>query len=292
MRSKLIILTGICGAGKTHYANKYIEQNEEHEKIVRLSSDAIREELYGDESIQGNPSEVFNIMQSRALEALDKGCTVLYDATNMTRKDRAHIISACPPDTHIACHIVWSPIEICMERDAARERTVGKAVIDKMLKRFQPPWYDEGINEIRRIDGADIDICEYTEKYMESMKIDHENPHHTLNIYDHCMRAYDHALGNGYIEDVVTAAKYHDIGKPYVKDFHNHDGEVTDVAHYYQHQNVSAWISYGLVGCSIRTAWLIGVHMDPFMDTKYYRQLPKYLKDLVDNLHKADLDAH
>lgn len=287
-RPTIIILVAPPGAGKTMYAQKYINEH----NAVHLSSDCIRKELYGNESIQGDATEVFSLMRKRAIEALNNGNNVVWDCTNVTRNDRAFIISAVPKFVKISCHIIWAPIETCIKRDSTRERTVDKVVIDKMLKRFQPPFFDEGFDDIRLIDNAYIDIKEYTQKYMESMKIDHDNPHHTLNIYDHCMRAYDYTLGNGYIEDVVTAAKYHDIGKPYVKDFRNHDGKVTDVAHYYQHQCVSAWISYGLVGCSIRTAWLIGTHMDPLMNTKYYRQLPKYLKDLVDNLHKADLAAH
>ena len=53
---KLIILCGIPGSGKTTYAKKYIENNA---NTIHLSSDAIRKELYGDESVQGNPGEVF-----------------------------------------------------------------------------------------------------------------------------------------------------------------------------------------------------------------------------------------
>ena len=178
-RPKLIILCGIPGSGKSAYAKDYMERNN---NTIHLSSDAIREELYGDESIQGNPGEVFTLMQKRAVEALNDGCNVLYDATNITRKDRAAMIGMCPKFAKIECHIIWAPIEVCIERDAARERTVGKEIIDRMLKRFQSPYYDEGIDEIQII-RTDYRLADtYNDTCINNLKIPHDNPHHTLNI--------------------------------------------------------------------------------------------------------------
>lgn len=287
-RPSLILLVGIPGSGKTTYAKKYIE---EHPSIVHLSSDDIRKELYGDESIQGNPSEVFTLMQKRAVEFLNNGQSVVYDSTAVTRKDRAGIIAACPKFVKIECHIIWAPIETCIERDASRKRTVGKEVIDRMLKRFQAPYYDEGIDEIKVILPNEFDADKYWCECFEAMDIPHDNPHHTLNIYDHCGAAMEHALNNKYEWDIVFAAIAHDIGKPYVKAFVDSKGNTCETAHYYQHNCVGAWMSYGLEYNPF-AAWLISVHMDPFLNTKYYNKLPVYLKKQVDLLHEVDLAAH
>lgn len=287
-RPTLILLVGIPGSGKTTYAEKYIE---EHYNTIHLSSDKIRAELYGNEDTQGNPNDVFSLMQSRAVEALNNGQSVVYDATNVTRKDRAGIISACPKFVKIECHIVWAPIETCIERDTARERTVGNGVIDKMLKRFQAPYYDEGIDEIKVIFPNEFDADKYWDDCFETMNISHDNPHHTLNILDHCMAATEYALNNKYVFDIVYAAFAHDIGKPYVKAFVDSKGDACATAHYYQHNCVGAWMAYGLE-YSPFCAWLISVHMDPFLNTKYYNKLPTYLKKQVDLLHEADLAAH
>lgn len=287
-RPKLILLVGPPGAGKTTYAHKYIE---EHPGTVHLTSDGIRKELHGDETIQDNPGEVFYIMQKRAIAGLDFGYDVIYDATNMTRKDRAGIITACPKFAKIECHIVWSSIETCIERDAARERTVGKVVIDKMLRRFQAPYYDEGIHEIKIILPDKFDTDEYWDKCFDDMEISHDNPHHTLNILDHCMVATDYALTNGYGWDIVFASLAHDVGKPYVKAFVDSKGNTCEIAHYYQHNCVGAWISYGFEYDPF-VAWLISTHMDPFLNTKYYNKLPAYLKKQVDLLNEADRNAH
>ena len=291
-RPKLILLVGIPGSGKTTYAKEYART---HDETIHLSSDLIRAELYGDESTQGNPAEVFSLMQKRAVEALKGGKSVLYDATNMTRKDRAGIIAACPRHAKVEVHVIWAPIETCIERDANRDRTVGRAVIDKMLKRFQAPYYDENIDEIIivRYDAWDWEGHDYAEKCFEDMRIPHDNPHHTLDIADHCWEAERYLFNNDITdEDLLFAALRHDIGKPYVKVFVDSKGNPCEQAHYYQHQCVGAWMSYGFGSITPYSAWLVSTHMDPFMNTKYYRSLPDYLKQDIDILHEADLNAH
>lgn len=285
---KLILLVGVPGSGKTTYASKYIE---EHPGTVHLSSDKIRFELWGNEATQGDNNEVFYRMQTRAIDALNFGSDVIYDATNITRKDRAYIISLCPKFAKIEAHVIWAPIETCIERDAARERTVGKAVIDKMLKRFQPPFYDEGIAEIKVIRPKEFNMFEYSSETMRALDISHDNPHHTLNVYDHCDEAADIALNSGYELDIQVAALIHDIGKPYTKSFRDGKGNPSEVAHFYSHDNVGSWMSYGSVN-SVYVPWLVGNHMGPFMNTKYYNKLPPFLKEPIDKLHECDVNAH
>ena len=290
-RPKLILLVGPPGCGKSTYARDYISN---HFDTIHLSSDLIRKELWGDEAIQGDNSEVFSLMQTRAIEALNNGQNVVYDATNITRKDRSYIIKLCPKFVQIEAHIVWASIEMCIERDAARERTVGKEVIDKMLKKFQAPFIDEGIDEIKiiRPDRWDKLVYKYIDDLKNNMKIPHDNPHHTLNIYDHCDKAFEYFDKNGLQVELAIAAFLHDIGKPYVKAFTDNKGNPSDTAHYYQHHCVGAWMSYGVDVVTPSIAWLISTHMDPFMNTKYYRRLPIYLKEKVDLLHEVDLAAH
>ena len=291
-RPTLILLCGIPGSGKTTYAEKYIKENP---SAVHLSSDKIREELWGNEATQGDNNKVFSLMQSRAIDALNNGQSVVYDATNITRKDRSYIIALCPKFVKIECHIIWSKIETCVVRDQMRDRNVGREVIYRMLKRFQAPYYDEGINEIKIVvpDCWDLDANDYGERCFVDMRIPHDNPHHTLNIADHCMEAERYLLNKDINDDyLIFAALVHDIGKPYVKDFIDSKGNPCEIAHYYQHQCVGAWMSYGMSNVTPYVAWLISTHMDPYLNTKYYNRLPAYLKKQVDLLHEADRNAH
>ena len=238
-------------------------------------------------------------MQSRAIEALKSGRDVFYDATNLTRKDRSGILVATPRCVYKQATVVFAPYEMCVERDAVRERSVGKEVIDRMIRRFQPPFYDEGFDLIdicRNYSGEEYD--QFLKKYgslFERMMIPHDNPHHSLPVWKHCQEAEryvkDHFFRDRFGGELASAARLHDCGKYVVKDFHDAKGNPSDHAHYYQHQCTSAW------QCMEETfnefvIWLVGTHMDPFLDTKYYRNLDPWMKDAVDILHEADLAAH
>ena len=293
---KLEILIGLPGSGKSTYA---MEKHKANRNSVYLSSDNIRGELYGNESIQGSPAEVFALMQSRAIEALKSGRDVFYDATNLTRKDRAGILTATPRYVYKQATVVFTPYEMCIERDTLRERSVGKEIIDKMIRRFQPPFYDEGFDFIHVYQNySDEEYEQFLGKYgslLERMMIPHENPHHSLPVWKHCQEAEqyakDHFFKERFGNELTSAARLHDCGKYIVKDFHDSKGNPSECAHYYQHQCTSAW------QCMEKTfngfvIWLVGTHMDPFLDTKYYRNLDPWMKDAVDILHEADLAAH
>ena len=292
-RPTLILLVGLPGSGKTTYAEKLLKDICYKDHVVHISSDKIRKELWGNEATQGDNNEVFSLMHKRTIEALNNGKDVIYDATNITRKDRACIIAQCPKFARIECHIIWASIETCIKRDAARERTVGKAIIDKMLKRFQAPFDDEGMDKIEIILPNDFKRSEYECKITDSMEIPHDNPHHTLSIVEHCFQACQYAdFTLNADDDICMAAEIHDIGKPYVKAFVDTKGNPSETAHYYQHQCVGAWMSYGIPHVTPYIAWLISTHMDPYLNTKYYNKLPSYLKERVDLLHECDLNAH
>ena len=289
----LILLCGLPASGKSTYAK---ELQFRIKNSVVFSSDAIRNELYGNENIQGDANEVFNLMNTRVVQALNNGYTVIYDATNITRKSRAVIISMCPKFVKIECHITWCPIQRCIDRDKERNRTVGEKIIDRMLKRFQAPFYDEGINKIKIIRPIGINLAIYTSKVIKDLNIPHDNSHHTLNIYQHCKEAYNYINNkcnlNDTMNEISFAASIHDIGKPYTKNFYDAKGNLTSEAHFYQHQCVGAWMSYGFTTTTPYVAWLISTHMDMFLHTKYYKNLPICLKEDLDLLHEADLNAH
>ena len=150
--AKLIILCGLPGSGKSYYAEQLVHINNtftSDEEIVVHSSDAIREELFGDAGSQEDNGRVFELMHKRIREDLKAGKTVIYDATNITRKARKSAIAcAHPTNDTIECHIVWADYKECILRDSQRDRMVGPAVIDKMLRRWQSPWRDEGFDKI------------------------------------------------------------------------------------------------------------------------------------------------
>ena len=75
--STIFVYVGLPGSGKSTHAQKWAST---YKNCIYLSSDAVRAELYGDESIQGDNNKVFSIMLRRAKEAVSKGLDVVYGA--------------------------------------------------------------------------------------------------------------------------------------------------------------------------------------------------------------------
>ena len=311
--AKLIVLCGIPGSGKSSYAEQFVNINNtftSDEEIVVHSSDAIRKELFGDAGSQEDNNRVFELMHKRTREDLKAGKTVIYDATNITRKARKSAIAcAHPTNDTVECHIIWAEPAECIYRDSQRDRKVGPEVIDKMLRRWQSPWLDEGFDKVEvMLQQPNFDQVRYISQAAAKMHIPHENPHHTLGVWEHCMEAHvnviTHALGDEQpkykdYNAVATAAYWHDIGKPYTKFFKS--GE--DIAHYYDHHCVGGYLSYGLFlrphyisdeeiddACFI--SWIISNHMEPFFNSGYYQKLHPQWKWYIDVVHEADVKAH
>lgn len=286
------MMIGLPGAGKSEIAHN-------REKLLQdtivLSSDLIRKELYGDETIQDCPSKVFDIMNKRAIENLKAERNVIYDATNLRRKNRKHLLSQIPKNVKKVACIVWAKYETCLSRDQARERHVGEDVIRRMIKNFQVPFYDEGWDSILVI-MTDIHYTKNDYEYW--VDCNHDNPHHNNTIAEHINNVVSAALRLDcrYQNEILLAAKLHDIGKKFTKAFKDANGNVSSIAHYYDHQNVSGYYAIGyeeLIGLPVEVAlfvvWLINAHMEPFFNSKYYKNIPDYLKTSLDLLHQCDV---
>lgn len=98
--------------------------------------------------IQGNPKDVFAKMYERTIDSLNEGKYVIYDATNIKRKDRMNLLAVIKKSVKrkifLKCSYFAVNPAICKERNSKRERVVPEKVIDKMLKSFEVPVFNEG----------------------------------------------------------------------------------------------------------------------------------------------------
>lgn len=140
----LTVLVGIPGSGKSTYVEKNKQPNEEV-----LSSDRIRKELLSGEEDQTNNKLVFDTLYARARDFLSQGKDVIIDATNISLFERRRVLQNFADMQLKRVAIVFeTPVEVCIERDEKRQRTVGRAVIEKYARKYQKPRRSEGFDEI------------------------------------------------------------------------------------------------------------------------------------------------
>lgn len=296
---------GLPGSGKSTITAA-------QKSMTIISSDAIRNELYGDENILGKHNTVFELMLRRTREALLKGESVCYDATNLASRRRRGLLEQLPKGTKKHAIVVWARYSTCLERNARRERKVEPEVIRRMLTQFEVPYYDEGWDDITILknDSVGYDSAEL----FDLLNIPHDNPHHDGSIIEHIYRVQKAVYTLLYAEDnsrfpdentknlvypiLREVATWHDVGKPFVKSFFNARQEFTPKeAHYYGHENVSAYLYLGIEGvdatnidADLCTAYLINIHMLKFVkESRRYKSLPANIKILLDFFNECDI---
>lgn len=119
-------MCGVPGSGKSTYVAENLPS------CVVLSGDNIREELYGDASIQGNWLEI----KRRMLELLrqNQGKDVVIDGTHCRaqyRKDSIEMLRSFGYD-RITAVVIQRPLRMCLERNLQRDRHVPEDVIKTM----------------------------------------------------------------------------------------------------------------------------------------------------------------
>lgn len=137
-------MCGPSGSGKSTWARRYRIL---HPRTEVVSTDAIREELFGDASVQSNPQKVFGLAHKKLKKWLDGGHNVIFDAMNLSPKDRRAIIAEYRrmyPTLICICVVMRADIDKCVEHQNMRARKVSSDVIKKQFNRFQRPTLDEG----------------------------------------------------------------------------------------------------------------------------------------------------
>lgn len=143
MKPIFYVMCGVSGSGKSYWANELKD-----EKTIIVSTDGIRKELFGDESIQENPKRVFEIAYERIRNNLAQGKNVVFDAMNLRGRDRFALISRFDNMAHMICLVTGNDYEKAIENQRRRDRQVPDEVVRAQCKRFHMPTMDEGWEEI------------------------------------------------------------------------------------------------------------------------------------------------
>lgn len=152
------ILIGCPSSGKSNLARQIQQENPQYQII---STDQIRAELFGDETIQGNWSQVEAQLYATIDQALEAGVPIIYDATNAKRVWRMGLLQKLRqyPEVDWMGWYLKTPLETCLQWNQQRDRQVPEAVIQRMshwLKQF-PPDDGEGFTALHTLKPDSLD---------------------------------------------------------------------------------------------------------------------------------------
>jgi predicted kinase len=130
---KLILLVGIPASGKSTLAKKLIQKG-----FICINADAIRAELYGDELKQGDPQEVFSVFFDRLEALMKEEKDIVVDNTNLKIQHRKQILDRGQKFGYedIQLWVLDVPLDVCLKRNAARERKVEEDILANMFMSF------------------------------------------------------------------------------------------------------------------------------------------------------------
>jgi predicted kinase len=161
LKGYVVLAIGLPGSGKTTWFKR--------RGVTPLSSDMLRSILFDDITEQRYQGLVFSTLRSLLRARLIAKMPWNYvDATNLSAHERRQWIKMAKSFGYEAQAVFFDvPLEVCMERNSRRERTVSDDVMRKMAERLRPPSFKEGFTKITmvrvkgapplKIDGVDVE---------------------------------------------------------------------------------------------------------------------------------------
>jgi predicted kinase len=150
LKGYVVLAIGLPGSGKTTWFKR--------RGVTPLSSDMLRTILFDDITEQRYQGLVFSTLRSLLRARLIAKMPWNYvDATNLSAHERRQWIKMAKSFGYEAQAVFFDvPLEVCMERNSRRERTVSDDVMRKMAERLRPPSFKEGFSKITmvRVKGA------------------------------------------------------------------------------------------------------------------------------------------
>lgn len=138
---KVIILRGIPGSGKSTYAKQLVEENPNAYK--RINRDDLRAMFDNGYVSKGNEKFVRQVRDVLIVKALEDGKHVIVDDLNLSDSNLVRVRQlvhefnkAHNDEVTVEVKEMDTPLEVCIQRDAARDKKVGESVIRDMHRRF------------------------------------------------------------------------------------------------------------------------------------------------------------
>lgn len=129
----IYLMIGVPASGKTTWAKEKLKKLD---NAIYIGSDSIRLELWRNEQDQQHNRETFQEVFNRIAKAAKEKKNIIYDATNISRKEKENILKLLTNDYTKIGVKMSTPIKDCYKRNLKRNRTVPEKVIGKMEVRM------------------------------------------------------------------------------------------------------------------------------------------------------------
>lgn len=168
---KILILIGCPGSGKTEWAKRFLNQHrDETPRWQRISRDDIRMMCSNLEFDPTNEEYITEVEQTNVRKSLDKGFSVIVDATHVTQKARNvwHKLAQEIGNIEVIEHGFDVDLQTCIKRNNNRDRRVPQEIIENMFTKLQkagiPQWkttiYPEHTLVVFDNKKPDVIICD------------------------------------------------------------------------------------------------------------------------------------
>jgi predicted kinase len=138
----VVLAIGMPGSGKTTWFRR--------RGVTPLSSDLLRNILFDDVEEQRYQGLVFSTLRSLLRARLIARMPWNYvDATNLSIHERRQWIKMAKSFGYEVQAVFFDvPLEVCLDRNRQRDRSVSEDIMRKMAERLKPPVFEEGFAKI------------------------------------------------------------------------------------------------------------------------------------------------
>lgn len=155
VRPSIVVLCGPAACGKSTFAEKHFRPTQV------ISSDWARAWVCDDDRDQRFNSQAFALVHFLVNQRLLLNRLCVVDSTALTLPARKELLELAKqfqvPTTLMYFKV---PLETCLQRDEKRERTVGRAVIERQYQAFeqvQTTLQQEGFDQVIELNAENVD---------------------------------------------------------------------------------------------------------------------------------------